>query len=132
MWLAPYFAQPVIALAWGVLLAGIAQLAFQGPFLYRLGLLCRPRLQRGHPGVVRIVRLILPAIFGVSVVQINLLVDTMIASFLVTGSVSWLYYSDRIVEFPLGVFGIALATVILPSLSQDHTRQVRRRRFRIP
>jgi putative peptidoglycan lipid II flippase len=83
-------------------------------------MLPRPRIKRGHNGVGRILRLMLPVIFGSSVSQINLLVDTLIASFLVTGSVSWLYYSDRLVEFPLGVFGIALATVILPRLAQHH------------
>lgn len=117
---APYFDRPVMALAWGVFAAGVVQLAFQLPFLRQLGLLVRPRLQRGHAGVRRILRLIVPALFGVSVAQINLLVDTLIASFLVTGSVSWLYYSDRMVEFPLGVFGVALGTVILPTLSQRY------------
>lgn len=123
IWLAPYLEQPITALAWGVFLGGVVQLLFQIPFLHRLGLLTRPRYRRGHEGVRKITRLIVPAIFGVSVSQINLLVDTLIASFLVTGSVSWLYYSDRLMEFPLGVFGIALATVILPSLSQKHAAQ---------
>jgi putative peptidoglycan lipid II flippase len=91
------------------------------PFLARLGMLPRPRLIRGHNGVARVFKLMLPAIFGVSVAQINTLINTMLASFLVTGSVSWLYYSDRLMEFPLGVFGIALATVILPTLSHQHT-----------
>lgn len=120
LWLAPRMAEPVEALAWGVLLAGIVQLAFQFPFLLRLRLLPRPRWRRAHEGVRKIVGLMLPGIFGSSVAQINLLIDTLIASFLVTGSVSWLYYSDRLVEFPLGVFGVALATVILPRLSQQH------------
>ena len=120
LWLAPVLDVPVVALAWGVLAAGIVQLAFQFPFLAALGMLVRPRLRRAHKGVARVLSLILPAVFGVSVSQINLLVDTMIASFLVTGSVSWLYFSDRMVEFPLGVFGIALATVILPHLSRQH------------
>ncbi len=123
VWLAPMMAEPVTALAWGVLVAGIAQLAFQLPFLKRLGLLAVPRIARAHEGVRRIVRLMLPAAFGASVAQINLLIDTLIASFLVTGSVSWLYYSDRMVEFPLGVFAIAMATVILPSLSQQHAQE---------
>ncbi len=118
---APYFERPVIALAWGVFAAGIVQLAFQLPFLRRIGLLVWPRFKRGHAGVRRILRLIVPALFGVSVAQVNLLVDTLIASFLVTGSVSWLYFSDRMVEFPLGVFGVALGTVILPTLSQRYT-----------
>ena len=120
LWLAPALDIPVVALAWGVLAAGVVQLAFQFPFLAALGMLVRPRLRRAHEGVARVITLILPAVFGVSVSQINLLVDTMIASFLVTGSVSWLYFSDRMVEFPLGVFGIALATVILPHLSRQH------------
>jgi putative peptidoglycan lipid II flippase len=120
IWLAPQMAEPVTALAWGVLVAGIVQLAFQLPFVKGLGFLVRPTLKRGHEGVKRILRLIVPATVGVSVAQINLLVDTLIASFLVTGSISWLYYSDRMVEFPLGVFGIALATVILPNLSRQH------------
>ncbi len=122
LWLAPHMDEPVMALAWGVLLAGIVQLAFQIPFLLRLRLLPRPLWRRGHEGVRRIGRMMLPAIFGSSVAQINLLIDTLIASFLVTGSVSWLYYSDRLVEFPLGVFGIALATVILPRLSQHYAQ----------
>ena len=120
LWLAPVLDIPVVALAWGVLAAGFVQLAFQFPFLAALGMVVRPRLRRAHDGVSRVISLIIPAVFGVSVSQINLLVDTMIASFLVTGSVSWLYFSDRMVEFPLGVFGIALATVILPHLSRQH------------
>jgi putative peptidoglycan lipid II flippase len=120
LWLAPRMDQPVLALAWGVFIAGVAQLVFQLPFLKRLGVLPRPSLKRGHDGVSRVFRLMLPAIFGVSVAQINMLINTVLASFLVTGSVSWLYYSDRLMEFPLGVFGIALATVILPSLSRQH------------
>ncbi len=120
IWLAPHMEQPVTALAWGVFIAGVAQLAFQLPFVARLGLLGWPRWSWRDAGVRRIVDLMLPAIFGSSVAQINLLFDTLLASLLVTGSVSWLYYSDRLVEFPLGVFGIALATVILPSLSRQH------------
>jgi putative peptidoglycan lipid II flippase len=96
------------------------QLGFQLPFLWRLGLLPRPRWGLRHDGVRRILKLMLPAIFGSSVAQISILLDTLIASFLVAGSISWLYYSDRLVEFPLGVLGIALATVILPRLSDHH------------
>lgn len=118
--LSPRFSKPEMALAWGVLLAGIAQLVFQLPFLAKMKLLPRPRLQRGHEGVSRILALMVPALFGVSVSQINLLLDTLIASFLVSGSVSWLYFSDRLVELPLGIFGIAVATVVLPSLSRKH------------
>ncbi len=115
--LSAYFQPPVLALAWGVLIAGIVQLVFHLPFLWRLGLLPRPR-PVSDPGVNEVKRLMLPALFGVSVAQINLLIDTILASFLQTGSVSWLYYSDRLMEFPLGVFGIALATVVLPGLSK--------------
>ncbi|NVD35613.1 murein biosynthesis integral membrane protein MurJ [Marinobacter lutaoensis] len=118
--LSPLMTEPVMALAWGVLLAGALQLFFQLPFLMRLGLLPRPRVDYRHDGVRRILKLMAPALFGVSVSQINLLLDTVLASFLQTGSVSWLYYSDRLSELPLGVFGIAIATVILPSLSRKH------------
>ncbi|ACL74283.1 integral membrane protein MviN [Thioalkalivibrio sulfidiphilus HL-EbGr7] len=120
LWGAPYFEEPVKALAWGVFVAGAAQLLFQFPFLARQGLLPRPRFKKAHEGVKKITRLMLPAIFGSSVVQINLLVDTLIASFLVAGSISWLYFSDRFVELPLALFGIAIATVILPRLSREH------------
>ena len=116
----PWLERPQFGLAAGVLVAGIVQLAFQLPFLLRLGLLPRPRWGAAHEGVRRIFKLMLPAIFGSSVAQISLLLDTLIASFLVAGSISWLYYSDRLVEFPLGVFGIALATVILPRLAEHH------------
>jgi putative peptidoglycan lipid II flippase len=115
--------RPIMALAWGVLLAGIVQLAFQFPYLNKLGLMPRLKFDRQHVGVKKIMNLMLPALFGVSVTQINLLVDTLLASFLVAGSVSWLYYSDRLVEFPLGIFGIALATVILPNLSKSHAAE---------
>ena len=113
----PWFEEPVFALAWGVFFAGIIQLLFQLPSLYRLDLVPRPVLDIKDEGVRRILKLMVPALFGVSVSQINLLLDTVLASFLPTGSVSWLYYSDRLAELPLGVFGIAIATVILPNLS---------------
>lgn len=116
---APYFTEPVFALAWGVLLAGVLQLLFQLPSLYRLDLVPRPVFDIKDEGVRRIMKLMIPALFGVSVSQVNLLLDTVLASFLPTGSVSWLYYSDRLTELPLGVFGIAIATVILPSLSAN-------------
>ncbi len=113
----PWFDEPVFALAWGVFFAGIIQLLFQLPSLYRLDLVPRPVFDGKDEGVRRILKLMIPALFGVSVSQINLLLDTVLASFLPTGSVSWLYYSDRLAELPLGVFGIAIATVILPNLS---------------
>jgi len=118
--LTPYFDQPIMALAWGVFIAGLAQLLFQLPFLVRIQLLPIPRPNRRDEGVKRIMTLMLPALFGVSVSQINLLLDTVLASFLQTGSVSWLYYADRLSELPLGAFGIAIGTVILPSLSRQH------------
>ncbi len=117
IFLSPYFEEPAYALAWGVFLGGVLQLAFQIPFLYRAGVLVKPKWAWNEPGVIKIRKLIVPALFGVSVTQINLLLDTVIASFLVTGSISWLYYADRLLEFPLGLFGIGIATVILPSLS---------------
>ncbi len=120
IWLAPQLEEPIKALAWGVFFGGIVQLLFQFPFLMKLKLFPRPSLKKTDEGVRRILKLMGPAIFGVSVSQINLLFDTLIASFLITGSVSWLYYADRMLEFPLGVFGIALGVVILPSLSEKH------------
>lgn len=119
LWAAPYFDPPVMALAWGVFAAGVLQLGFQAPFLVRMRMLPPPRAGQ-HEGVSKVFRLMLPAIFGSSVSQLNMVVNSVLASFLVTGSVSWLYYSDRLMEFPLGVFGIALATVLLPSLSGEH------------
>ena len=117
---APSLDEPMIALAWGVLAAGFVQLLFLLPALTRIRLLPRPRWGFTDPGVRKILKLMVPGIIGSSVSQINLLFDTLLASFLVTGSVSWLYYADRLVEFPLGIFGIALATVILPVLSKAH------------
>ncbi len=120
LWAAPMFEQPVVALAWGVLIAGVVQFTFQLPFLYRLQLFPGFRPAPRHEGVSRIMKLMVPALFAVSIVQINLLLDTVLASFLQTGSISWLYYSDRLMEFPQGVLGVALATVILPGLSKRH------------
>nr|WP_281260989.1 murein biosynthesis integral membrane protein MurJ [Agarilytica rhodophyticola] len=116
----PWFEQPVFALAWGVLIAGIIQLLFQVPFLMKLGLLPHPTVDWSDESVRKVLKLMAPAMFGVSVSQINLLFDTVLASFLPTGSVSWLYFSDRLVELPLGVFGVGIATVILPNLSRQH------------
>ncbi|PML79403.1 murein biosynthesis integral membrane protein MurJ [Enterovibrio norvegicus] len=123
IWIAPNLEQPEIGLGIGVFLGGLIQFAFQFPFLYREGMLVKPKWGWSHPGVVKIRTLMIPALFGVSVSQINLLLDTFIASFLATGSISWLYYSDRLLEFPLGLFGIAIATVILPALSKKHVEQ---------
>ncbi len=118
--LVPYMRVPELALAWGVLIAGVAQLLFQLPFLARMRLMPVPAFGKHHEGVERIKRLMVPALFGVSVSQINLLFDTFIASLLISGSVSWLYFSDRLMELPLGTFGIAIAIVVLPSLSRKH------------
>tara|TARA_R110002073_G_scaffold192026_1_gene350797 strand:- start:180 stop:1754 length:1575 start_codon:yes stop_codon:yes gene_type:complete len=120
--LVPYMRVPELALAWGVLIAGVAQLFFQLPFLARMRLMPVPKIGKVHEGVTRIKKLMVPALFGVSVSQINLLFDTFIASLLVTGSVSWLYFSDRLMELPLGTFGIAIAIVVLPSLSRKHAQ----------
>ena len=117
----PMLQQPALGLAAGVLAAGIVQLAFQLPFLKRIGMLPRPRVSFRHEGVRRILKLMAPALFGSSVTQISILLDTLIASFLMAGSMSWLYFSDRLVEFPLGLIGIVLATVILPRLSEQHS-----------
>lgn len=118
--LAPYFDPPVMALAWAVLLGGTLQLAFQLPFLARHGLLPRLRLNLRDEGVWRIVRLMGPAVFGVSISQISLLINTVFASFLANGSVSWLYYADRLMEFPTGLLGVALGTILLPTLAKHH------------
>jgi len=110
--------QPVIALAWGVFVAGALQLAFQVPFLGRLGLIVMPRPSLAHPGVRQVGRLLLPAVLAASVSQVNALIDTILASTLMTGSISWLYYSDRLLELPVGLVAVALGTVMLPSLSR--------------
>ncbi len=120
IFLRPLLEVPVMSLAWAVLLAGIAQLCFLLPFAAKEGLFPRPQLGFKDEGVKRIINLMLPAMFGVSVGQINLLLDTVLASFLETGSLSWLYYSDRLLELPLALFGITIATVILPGLSREH------------
>jgi len=120
VWVAPYYARPGMALAAGVFAAGVVQLLCMLPSLARIRLLPLPRWGGQHPGVRKILKLMVPGLFGSSVAQVSILLDTLIASFLVTGSISWLYYSDRIMEFPLGVFGIALATVMLPNLSRQH------------
>ncbi len=122
IWGAPYTESPAHALAWGVFLGGLIQFIFQIPFLYQAGMLVKPKWAWRSEGVSKIRKLIVPALFGVSVTQINLLLDTLIASFLVTGSISWLYYADRLLEFPLGLFGIGIATVVLPSLAKLHSQ----------
>jgi putative peptidoglycan lipid II flippase len=119
VWLAPLLDEPGMALAYAVFVAGLVQLLFQVPFLLRLRVLPRPKWDLGHEGVRRVTKLMLPAIFGSSVAQINVLLGGIIASMLGVGKISLLYYSDRLMEFPLGLFGIALATVTLPYLSRQ-------------
>ena len=114
------FDPPVLVLAWAVFGGGVLQLILQIPFLWKIGMLPRWRLDLKHPGVARVLKLMAPAVFGVSVSQLSLLINTIFASFLVSGSVSWLYYADRLMEFPAGVLGAALGTILLPSLSKHH------------
>jgi putative peptidoglycan lipid II flippase len=119
---APYFDPPVLVLGWAVFAGGVLQLAFQVPALARIGMLPRPELVWSDRGVRRILLLMAPAVLGVSVAQISLLINTVFASFLENGSVSWLYYADRLMEFPTGLLGVALGTVLLPSLSKYHSQ----------
>jgi len=121
IWGKNYISPAVFALAWGVMFAGILQFILQLPFLAQKHLLIKPTMKWSDPGVKRVLKLMVPALFGVSVAQVNLLVDTVFASFLPVGSVTWLYYTDRLTDFPLGVFGVAIATVILPHLSRKHS-----------
>ena len=120
LFLAPYFDPPVKVLAWSVFAGGVLQLAFQLPFLRRIDMLPRFRPSFAHPGVGRVLKLMAPAVFGVSIAQLSLVINTVFASFLVSGSVSWLYYADRLMEFPAGMLGVALGTILLPSLSRYH------------
>ena len=120
LWLAPYCDPPIMALAWAVFLAGLVQLAFQIPFLKKIGMLPAWSFNLKDAGVWRIIRQMGPAVFGVSIAQLSLIINTIFASFLVAGSVSWLYYADRLMEFPSGILGVALGTILLPSLSKCH------------
>src|ERR1041385_8368680 len=120
LFFADRFHPPVLVLAWAVFAGGVLQLAFQIPFLARMGLLPRWRLDLAHPGVRRILKLMGPAAFGVSISQISLVINTIFASYLGDGSVSWLYYADRLMKFPSGLLGVALGTILLPSLSKYH------------
>ena len=124
LWGAPYFDPPVKALAWAVFCGGVLQLAFQVPYLLRLKMLPRFSLNFKDEGVWRVLKQMGPAVFGVSVGQVSLLINTIFASFLVTGSVSWLYYADRLMEFPTGLLGAALGTILLPSLARHYSDQL--------
>ncbi|MDH4216472.1 MAG: murein biosynthesis integral membrane protein MurJ, partial [Gallionella sp.] len=110
----------IMALAWAVFVAGIVQLAFQVPFLKKIGMLPSIRFSLKDEGMWRVIKQMGPAVFGVSIAQISLIINTIFASFLVAGSVSWLYYADRLMEFPNGLLGVALGTILLPSLSKCH------------
>ncbi|MDD2720512.1 MAG: murein biosynthesis integral membrane protein MurJ [Gallionella sp.] len=120
LWLAPYCNPPVMALAWAVFIAGIVQLAFQVPFLKKIDMLPAIRFSWRDEGMWRVIKQMGPAMFGVSIAQLSLIINTIFASFLVAGSVSWIYYSDRLMEFPSGMLGAALGTILLPSLSKCH------------
>ncbi|WP_312670726.1 murein biosynthesis integral membrane protein MurJ [Pseudescherichia sp.] len=116
---APLFHPPVLALAWAVTVGGVLQLFYQLPHLKKIGMLVLPRISLRDAGAIRVVKQMGPAILGVSVSQISLIINTIFASFLVSGSVSWMYYADRLMEFPSGVLGVALGTILLPSLSRS-------------
>lgn len=123
LWLAPYFDPPVLALAWAVFVGGLLQLGYQLPYLFKLGFLKWPKLDFKHAAVNRVLKLMAPAVLGVSVAQISLVINTIFASFLQSGSVSWMYYADRLMELPTGVLGVALGTILLPTLSKHSASQ---------
>lgn len=123
--LAPRLQQPILALGFGVLLGGLAQLALQLPALARLGLLSWPRVNWKNPVLRRFLTTLGPTLIGLSITQINLLLDTLLASFLVAGSISWLYYAERLMDFPLGILGVALATAMVPRLARAHIQGTR-------
>lgn len=120
LFLSPYFDPPIMALGWAVLVGGLLQLLYQLPHLKKIGMLVLPRLKWRDAGVWRVLKLMGPAIFGVSVSQISLIINTIFASFLVAGSVSWMYYADRLMELPSGVLGVALGTILLPALAKTY------------
>ncbi|ANI62526.1 MULTISPECIES: murein biosynthesis integral membrane protein MurJ [Pseudomonas] len=131
VFLTPYFDPPVMALGWAVLVGGLAQLLYQLPHLKKIGMLVLPRLNLRDSGVWRVMKQMLPAIIGVSVSQISLIINTIFASFLVAGSVSWMYYADRLMELPSGVLGVALGTILLPTLAKTYASQDRHEYSRI-
>jgi putative peptidoglycan lipid II flippase len=132
VWISPNITQnPIMVLAYAVLIAGVTQFLFQLPFLAQQNLLVYPRIGFRDPGVVRVLKRLLPAIFGVSVAQISLIIDSFFASFLAVGSITWLYYSDRLILFPLGIFGVALSTVVLPNLAKHFSKQSQQEFFSV-
>jgi len=120
LWLTPYFERPIMALAWAVFAGGVIQLGFQIPFLLKIGMLPRWRFSLKDEGVWRVLKQMGPAIFGVSISQISLIINTIFASFMMLGSVSWLFYADRLMEIPAGLLGVAISTILLTSLSKYH------------
>jgi putative peptidoglycan lipid II flippase len=120
LWLAPLFAQPIVGLAWAWFIAGFVQLAFQVPFLKKIGLLPSIRFSLRDEGMWRVIKQMGPAVFGVSIGQVSLIINTIFASLLMVGSVSWLYYADRLMEFPSGLLGAALGSILLPSLAKHY------------
>lgn len=123
LFLAPHLQAPITGLAIGVLAGGLGQCLIQCPSLRRAGCLLAPSAEFSHPALRRIAALLGPSVFGLAAVQLNVLINTLLASFLPQGSVSYLYYADRVVEFPLGVFGIAVATAALPTMSEQAARR---------
>jgi putative peptidoglycan lipid II flippase len=123
LWLVPYFERPIFAIAWAVFVAGVIQLGFQIPFLKKIGMLPRWRFSLRDEGVWRVLKQMGPAIFGVSISQISLVINTILASFMALGSVSWLFYADRLMEVPAGLLGVAISTILLTSLSRYHAEQ---------
>ncbi|MBD1551070.1 murein biosynthesis integral membrane protein MurJ [Pseudomonas typographi] len=125
LFLTPYFDPPVMVLAWGVLAGGVLQILYQLPHLKKIGMLVLPRIAWRHSGTRRVMRKMLPAILGVSVSQVSLIINTIFASFLAAGSVSWMYYADRLMELPSGVLGVALGTILLPTLAKTYANKDR-------
>ena len=118
LFLAPYFDPPVLVLGFAVLVGGVLQLIYQLPYLEKIGMLVWPKFSLRDSAVIRVLKQMGPAILGVSVAQISLVINTIFASWLPDGSVSWMYYADRLMEFPTGILGVALGTILLPTLSK--------------
>ncbi len=118
-----FMANPIYGVAAGVVFGGMFQFLIQLPELNRQGMMIRPRFRPSHPGVVKIGRLSLPVILSASVIQVNIFISTILASFLATGSITYLFYGMRFIQFPLGIFGIAIATAILPTMSTQAARR---------
>lgn len=113
-----FFTPPILTLAWATLVGGVLQLAFQVPYLRKIDMLVWPRFNWQNPAVRKVLKLMAPAIFAVSIAQISMVINTIYASFLPAGSISWMYYADRLMELPTGVLGVALGTILLPGLSR--------------